>query len=83
MNSRSSLATTTEHLAERAAARAAANCGRRSSASAPLPLSASIYSPMTSSPFGEGEPLDRGALRLKAQAWFFEGRKSREAGALP
>src|SRR4051812_13368514 len=43
---RSSLATRTLHLAFRAAARAAASWGLRSSASAPLPDSASTYSPM-------------------------------------
>ena len=42
----SSLETTTQHLALRAAARAAASCGRRSSASVPLPVSASTNSPM-------------------------------------
>ena len=39
-----SLETRTAHLAERAAAGAAASCGRRSSASAPLPVSASAAS---------------------------------------
>jgi hypothetical protein len=42
----SSLETTTQHLALRAAAKAAASCGRRSSASKPLPVSASTNSPM-------------------------------------
>ena len=47
---RSSFETTTEHLFARAALRAAASFGRRSRASAPLPVSASVYSPMMAKP---------------------------------
>jgi hypothetical protein len=44
--SRSSLDTRTGHLAALASANAVASCGRRSSASAPLPVSTSTYSAM-------------------------------------
>ena len=48
-DSRSSFETRTLHFALRAAAKAAASCGRRSRASAPLPISASTYSLMIGS----------------------------------
>jgi hypothetical protein len=48
--SRSNLATTTGHFFTRAAFRAAASWGRRSRASAPLPVSASTYSEVISGP---------------------------------
>src|SRR5215213_6259992 len=62
--SRSSFDTTTQHLALLAAARAAASCGRRSSASAPLPVSALDVLGDDLDILGFGEPGDRRALRL-------------------
>ena len=51
-----------------AAARAAASCGRRSSASAPLPVSASTNSAMMVRRLGFGEAGDGRALRFDPEA---------------
>ena len=65
---RSSLATTTLHFAAFAAANAAASCGRRSRASAPFPLSASINSADNCESFAGGKSLDDCALGVQAEA---------------
>src|SRR5713226_2662437 len=65
---RSSLATTTLHFADLAAERAAASFGRRSRASAPLPVSASTKLGDDRERFGLGEALNSGALRIDAKA---------------
>ena len=67
-DSRSSLDTTTLHLAFRAAANAAASCGRRSRASAPFPVSASVYSLMMVRPSACREALDGRPLGFYAEA---------------
>src|SRR5271165_1771825 len=59
---RHSLATTTAALPLRACASAAASFGRRSRASAPLPVSTSTYSPVTSQP-------SAAAKRAMASRW--------------
>ena len=66
--SRSSLATATSHLAFLAAFSAALSCGRRSSASAPLPVSISVNSAVDLEAFGLGERLDSSALAFEAEA---------------
>ena len=66
--SRSSLATTTSHLAFLAAVSAAFSCGRRSSASAPLPVSTSVNSAMMLEALGLGKAGDGLALRFQAEA---------------
>src|SRR4051812_15919578 len=66
--SRSSFETRTQHLPWRAAASAAASCGHRSRASAPLPVSASTYSAMIADGLGFGKPLDGSSLRLDSKA---------------
>ena len=65
--SRSSLATATSHLICFAAFNAALNCGRRSSASEPLPVSTSVKSAVTSKP-SAGEGGNSRALGLEAKA---------------
>ena len=63
-DSRSSLATTTEHFPLASVGEGSASCGRRSSASEPLPVSTSTCS-ATIETLGLGEPGERGALRFK------------------
>jgi hypothetical protein len=55
--SRCSFEITTGHLALRAALIAAASCGRRSSASAPFPVSTSVKVSMTRRPSAFADPL--------------------------
>src|ERR1700687_714382 len=55
------------HLAFLAAAKAAASCGRLSSASAPFPVSNSAYSSMMLKRLGRGKALDCCPLRLNAE----------------
>ena len=56
------------HLAFFAAFSAAFSCGRRSSASLPLPVSISVNSPMMVKPSACGERGNRLALRFEAEA---------------
>ena len=63
-DSRSSLATATSHLAFLAAFSAAFSCGRRSSASAPLPVSTSVNSATISKPSALANACDGRALAL-------------------
>jgi hypothetical protein len=55
------------HFAFRAAAKAAASCGRLSSASAPFPVSNSEYSGCDQQRLGRGKSLNCSPLRLNAK----------------
>jgi hypothetical protein len=65
---RSSFDTATGHFDLRAWPSAAVSCGRRSSASQPLPVSTSTNSPISSYPSGRGEAGDGVPLRFDAQS---------------